>query len=124
MEVYMKGKVDNQLGEVLIDTNVVAQYAGLAAFECFGLVGMAVVSMTDGLVKLLRRQGEFTKGVKVSLNENGSLVIDFHVIVAYGVSIVTVVENLQESVKYKVQEFTGIEVEKINVYVDDLRVID
>ena len=29
-----------------------------------------------------------------------------------------------DSVKYKVEEFTGIEIEKINIYVDGVRVID
>ena len=50
--------------------------------------------------------------------------LDFHVIVAYGVSILAVADNLIDSVKYKVEEFTGIEIEKINIYVDGVRVID
>ena len=37
-----------------------------------------------------------------------ALCLDFHVIVAYGVSISAVADNLIESVKYKVEEFTGI----------------
>ena len=36
----------------------------------------------------------------------------FHVIVAYGVSILAVADNLISNVKYKVEEFTGIEIEK------------
>ena len=48
----------------------------------------------------------------------------FHVIVSYGVSISAVADNLIESVKYKVEEFTGMEVEKINIYVEGVRVID
>ena len=45
-------------------------------------------------------------------------------IVAYGVSILTISENLMETVKYKVEEFTGMEVDKINIYVEGVRVID
>ena len=56
--------------------------------------------------------------------ENNKLVLDFHVIVAYGVSILAVSENLISNVKYKVEEFTGIEIEKINVFVEGVRVID
>ena len=48
----MKGRITNSLGEILIDENVIAKYAGTTAVECFGIVGMAAVSMTDGLVKL------------------------------------------------------------------------
>ena len=55
---------------------------------------------------------------------NNKLVLDFHVIVAYGVSILAVSDNLISNVKYKVEEFTGIEVEKINVFVEGVRAID
>ena len=51
-------------------------------------------------------------------------VLNFHVIVSYGVSISTVADNLIENVKYKVEEFTGMPVEKINIYVEGVRVID
>ena len=57
-------------------------------------------------------------------NEMNKISIDFHVIVSYGVSISAVSDNLIESVKYRVEEFTGMEVEKINVFVEGVRVID
>ena len=55
---------------------------------------------------------------------NNKLILDFHVIVAYGVSIVTVCDNLIHNVKYKVEKFTGLEIEKINIFVEGVRVID
>ena len=64
------------------------------------------------------------RGVSVSLSENKKLVLDFHIIVAYGVCVQTVVENLINNVKYKVEEFTGLEIGKINVFVEDVKVID
>lgn len=119
----MKGSTLNtHLGNIYIDNEVIAQYAGSVAVECFGIVGMAGVSMKDGLVKLLKRES-LTRGITVTLSQN-KLVLDFHVIVAYGISIRTVSDNLIENVKYKVEEFTGIEIAKINIYVDGVRVID
>ena len=50
--------------------------------------------------------------------------IDFHIIVAYGVSIQVVAGNLAENVAYRVEAFTGMEVEKITIYVEGVRVID
>ena len=35
-----------------------------------------------------------------------------------------VCENLINNVKYKVEEFTGMEVEKISVFVEGVRVLD
>lgn len=118
----MKGRINNKLGSIQIDPEVIAMYAGTTAVECFGIVGMAAVSVKDGLVKLLKRES-LTHGINVSIKDN-ALSIDFHVIVSYGVSISTVTDNLIESVKYKVEEFTGMTVEKINIFVEGVRVID
>ncbi len=118
----MKGRITNQLGEILIDTDVIAKYAGSTAVECFGIVGMAAVSMKDGLVKLLKKES-LTRGISVTV-EGDVLSIDFHVIVSYGVSIVTVSENLIQNVTYKVEEFTGLKIGKINIFVEGVRVID
>ena len=119
----MKGHIDNQYGEIMIDNHVIAKYAGATAMECFGIVGMAAVSVKDGLVKLLKRES-VTRGISVDVDENNRLVIDFHVIVAYGVTISTVADNLVHNVKYKVEEYTGLKVGKINVYVEGVRIID
>ncbi len=118
----MKGRINNKLGEIQISSDVIALYAGMTAVECFGIVGMAAVSMKDGLVKLLKRES-LTHGINVEIEDN-HITLDFHVIVAYGVSIGTVADNLIASVKYKVEEFTGMEVDKINIYVEGVRVID
>lgn len=119
----MKGKMSNPMGDVVIDTTVIARYAGLSAIECFGIVGMAMLSVKDGFVKLLKKDS-LTRGINVSIDEDNKITIDFHVIIAYGVSIKTVSENLIENVKYKVEEYTGIEIKKINIFVDGVRVID
>ena len=118
----MKGRITNQLGDIMIDLGVIAKYAGTCAVECFGIVGMAAISMKDGLVKLLKKES-LTHGINVTLNDN-KLTIDFHVIVSYGVSISAVADNLVSNVKYKVEEFTGLTVEKINIFVEGVRVID
>ena len=119
----MKGQMDTQYGKILIDEDVIATYAGSVAVECFGIVGMAAVNMKDGLVKLLKRD-YLTHGISVLIEDENQITIDFHVIIAYGVSIATVSDNLIETVKYKVEEFTGIGVEQINIYVESVRVID
>ena len=85
----MKGRIDNKMGSIQIDPEVIAMYAGTTAVECFGIVGMAAVSMKDGLVRLLKRES-LTHGINVAIKDN-ALSIDFHVIVAYGVSILSLI---------------------------------
>ena len=118
----MNGFVDTGLGKITIDTDVIATYAGSVAVECFGIVGMAAVSMKDGLVKLLKRDS-LKHGINVLIVDN-KVTLEFHVIVAYGVSISAVSDNLISNVKYKVEEFTGLSIEKINILVEGVRVID
>ena len=119
----MKGCMSTDLGIITIDPEVIAKYAGTGAVECFGIVGMAAVNVKDGLVHLLKKES-LTKGIQVDISEDNHLTIDFHIIVAYGVSISAVTENLNSNVKYRVEEFSGMPVDKINIYIEGVRVID
>ena len=119
----MKGSMSTDLGIITIDPEVIAKYAGSVAVECFGFVGMAAVSMKDGLVKLLKKES-LTKGIQVGISDENKITLNFHVVVAYGVSISAVTDNLISNVKYKVEEFTGMSVDKINIYIEGVRVID
>ena len=118
----MKGLMNTQMGAVMIDPEVIARYAGSVAVECFGIVGMAMVNVKEGLVKLLKRDN-LTRGVNVEINDN-KITLSFHVIVSYGVSISAVTDNLISNVKYRVEEFSGMPVDKINIYIEGVRVID
>ena len=119
----MKGSMSTDLGIITLDPEVLAKYAGSVAVECFGIVGMAAVSMKDGLVKLLKKES-LTKGIQVGISDENKITLNFHVVVAYGVSISAVTDNLISNVKYKVEEFTGMSVDKINIYIEGVRVID
>ena len=56
--------------------------------------------------------------------EDNEICLGFHVIVAYGVNIPVVSENLMDSVRYQVEEFTGMKIKKIDIFVEGVRVID
>lgn len=118
----MNATMNTNLGNVVIEDEVIAKYAGSAAVECFGVVGMAAVNVKDGLAKLLRKES-LNRGVNISVKDN-KITVDFHIIVSYGVSISAVADNLVSNVRYKIEEFSGLPVEKINIYVEGVRVID
>ena len=119
----MKGRISNKMGEIQINPDVIALYAGTIAVECFGIVGMAAVSVKDGLVKLLRKDS-LKHGISVNITDENKIRLNFHVIVAYGVNISTIADNLVSNVKYKVEAFTGMEIDKIDIYVEGVRAID
>ena len=78
------------------------------------------VDTLKSVEKLVEKVG----AIREAIGNEVDMAIDFHVIVSYGVSICAVADNLIESVKYKVEAFTGMEVDKINIYVEGVRVID
>ena len=101
-------KVQTGRGEVTISNAVFTAITGAAATNCFGVKGMAYRSMTDGLVRLLRREA-MSKGVK-------------HIVVENGVNIATVCRSIMSEVKYVVTKNTGVEVRDVNVCVDSITV--
>ena len=107
-------------GEIAISDSVVKNIAGAAATNCFGVKGMAVRSMTDGLVHLLRREA-MSKGVKVVFLEGGAIAIDLHIVVDHGVNIPALGASIIGEVRYVVESATGVAVQTVNVYVDSVK---
>ena len=49
-------ELKNEKGSVFVSDTALSSITGAAATSCFGVKGMAVRSMTDGLVHLLRKE--------------------------------------------------------------------
>ena len=113
-------KLENDLGEIRISSDVFTAITGSAAINCYGVKGMAVRSKTDGLVHLLKRES-MAKGVKVYYNEDGTVSIELHIIVENGVNLVAVCRSIMSEVRYVVSKTTGVEVRSVDVFVDSMR---
>ena len=113
-------KLENELGEIRISSDVFTTVTGSAATNCYGVKGMAVRSKTDGLVHLLKRES-MAKGVKVFYNEDSTVSIELHIIVENGVNLVAVCSSIMSEVRYVVSTTTGVQVQSVDVYVDSMR---
>ncbi len=113
---------ENELGKITVSNNVYTKIAGNAATKCFGVKGMAVRSVTDGLVHLLRRES-MAKGVLVRVNDDGTISIDLHIMIDQGVNIPVLGQSIVSEVRYMVSQQTDTEVRDVNVIVDSV-VID
>jgi len=113
-------KLQNDLGEIRISSDVFTAITGCAATNCYGVKGMAVRSTTDGLVHLLKRES-MAKGVKVHYNEDGSVSIELHIIVENGVNVMAVCRSIMSEVRYVVSKATGATVASVDVCVDSMR---
>lgn len=118
----MTNEIENEYGKVVISEELIATLAGVAAVECYGLVGMSSRKFKDGIAELLGRDN-LSRGVEVHL-DNGKLCVELHIIVSYGTKIPEVAANVIEKVKYILERFTGLTVAQVNVHVQGVRVVD
>ena len=105
---------ENELGSIAVSNSVYTKIAGNAATNCFGVKGMAIRSVSDGLVHLLRRES-MAKGVLVTPNEDGTISIDLHIMIDQGVNIPALGQSIVSEVRYMVSKQTDTEVKDVNV---------
>lgn len=89
-------------GDLTVSEDVIADVAGHAALECYGVVGMAAPNAADGLAKILP-QSRLRRGIVVSSDEEGTTV-SLYVILEHGVNINVVSTNLAEQVTFALKE--------------------
>lgn len=109
----------NAYGKISISDLAIAKVAAQAAVESYGIVDTVARRFSDTLAELLKKDAG-GKGVRVVTSGN-RITIDVAVVVKYGVSIEAVAESLKEGVKYKVERFTGMSVDSVNVNIVGLK---
>jgi len=116
----MGKEIDNSLGKVIITAEVVATVAGVAATECYGIVGMASRKLKDGLSELLGREN-LSRGVVVTFDRD-KVLVELFIIVGYGVNIQEVSHNVIERVRYALRTMLNLEAARVVVNVQGIRV--
>ena len=112
-------RVKNEHGDIIISRAVFTNLTGDAATNCFGVKGMTVRAVSDGLVHLLK--SEFMgKGVHVAINADNTISIELHIAVDQGVNIPVVCDSIMDEVRYKVTKATGVGIKRIDVFVDSM----
>lgn len=106
----------NNTSGLAINTAVVEKMAGIAAVEVEGVKGLA--AKTADIKRIISRNTVF-KPVKVE-TKNGTIEIDIYICVTENAQVKQVAENVQASVKEKIQNMTGNAVTHVNVYVADV----
>lgn len=117
----MSVELKNEFGQIDISNDVIAQIAGSAAIECYGIVGMASKhQIRDGLTDILRKEN-FARGVIIR-HVDEDLHIDMYIIVSYGTKISEIAYQVQSKVKYTVDKTLGMNVKSVNIFVHGVRV--
>ena len=113
--VIMAVKTNNIYGKIIISDKTIEHFVYHIAMDCYGIVKFTPKNMLDAVVSFLKF-GSKVRGVKVH-SVGDRITINVSVVVKYGVSIKATIEALKESIQYKVERFTGMIVNSINVNV-------
>jgi len=114
-------RLHNESGYINISSEVFTYLTGDAATNCFGVKGMTVRSVSDGLVHLLRKES-MGKGVHVTYNDDNTISIELHIAVDQGVNIPVVCDSIMDQVRYQVTKGTGVEVKRVDIFVDSIMI--
>ena len=107
-------------GSITVGDDVLADLAGYAALETFGVVGMASPSVRDGVTRLLSRD-RLRKGVRISGDETAKRV-DLYVVLEHGTALSEVARNLADRVRYVLESCASVHVDDVEVHVQGIKV--
>lgn len=108
-----------ELGVIKISDEVVATAAGIAAMQVPGVHGLHG-TIREGLAELLGKKYA-TRGVAVQMGED-SVTLTLGIEVDFGIRIPEVAWKVQQNVKRRVEEMTGLQVRSVSVNVQSVAV--
>ena len=112
--------INTQHGNVDIATDVIATVVGASTTEIFGVVGMTSKNAVKDNFRNILGQENYSKGVVVTTADNQTT-IGVYVVVSYGVKISEVAKNIQERIRFNLENQLGIAAAKVNVYVQNVK---
>jgi uncharacterized alkaline shock family protein YloU len=120
-EKLMSAVLKTSIGKISYSEDFIGKIAGINAMECYGIVGMANKNATDGIVNLLKIDN-LKRGVRVKTDETENVSVELYIVVKYGVSISAVAANIIETVKFGLENMTGLNVENVDVVVQGIKI--
>lgn len=119
--LYMAIKIQTPKGLITLNNDVIATVVGAAVTDNYGVVGMVSKNfLRDNLTEILKKDN-YTKGVVISQHGN-DVAVDVYILVTYGTKISVICQNIQQAVKYNVEQLLGFETSYVNVHVQGVKV--
>lgn len=107
-------------GGLSVANEVIADLAGYAALESYGVVGMAAPTLQDGIAKILPQQ-RLRRGIIVESTDEG-VNLDLFVVIEYGTNITAVSKNLVENVTFALQDLASVKIASCEVHVQGVKI--
>ena len=116
----MAASTENRFGKIYISDSVIAALTAHTALDCYGVVDVVSKRLIDAIAALFGRT-HFRRGVRVKSVDN-RIYLSLCVVIKEGVKVEEVIEQLKNTVKYKVESVTGMRVMEVSVTVMGVRV--
>ena len=107
-------------GRVEIADSAIISVIREAVLSGYGVVDLGPRLSKSALRRRLRRNDP-TRGIDIK-NEDDQLTVEISIVVEYGTPIFTVAQNVMRTVTFQVEHLLGMNVDRVNVNVDGLRV--
>lgn len=118
----MAVKIQTPTGHITLEKEVIATVVGAAVTDNYGVVGMVSTKpIRDNITEILKKEN-YAKGVQIQ-QIDGEIAVDVYILVTYGTKISVICQNIQQAVKYNVEQLLGFETKYVNVHVQGVKVI-
>jgi len=107
-------------GVIIITGDAIAQVAGNAASQCYGVVGMAQKKSIRNEINELLKNENFNKGVFVTKRKD-TFEVDVYIVVGYGLRITEIASEVQKKVKFDLERAFNMNFAAINIYVQGIK---
>ena len=99
-------KIQTPNGQITLNNEVIATVVGAAVTDNYGVVGMVSKNVIrDNITEILKKDN-YAKGVVISQQGN-DVAVDVYILVTYGTKISVICQNIQQAVKYNVEQLLG-----------------
>ena len=112
--------IQTSRGKICITNNYFSKLIGDAASSCYGVAGMIPMG-TQRITGIFFRGDDPQKGIRIR-GSASSIDVDLHITVTYGLNISAIASSIVNKVKYVVKEATGINVGKVSVHIDGIKI--
>ena len=104
-----------ELGKIELAPEVIEVIAGIAVTEVEG-VAATRGNLATGVAERFGKKVH-SKGVKSSISEDGTIIIDVYCSVKFGHSIPKVAKKVQSQIRQTIFDMTSIETSEVNVHI-------
>ena len=118
-ENEMLVKEGTEAGDIQISQSVLNSIVRKFTLSVDGVVRFQSQSLMDGMLDILGKRSS-DRSVVIDQSEDGGAIITLTLVMRFGVVIPAVAQELQNTIKSKVEELTGYKVARVNVNVCDL----